>query len=236
MQACNDFLNLAQAYEKKFQKSLNVERVKRRRLEETVETLAKQHNKLEQVCKNVDIRSMSMGNLHGHQTAQIARSPGGTIELEEDDEDDHDEFFDAMSEHPEAFGMKCENQSNDFIDQSGNDPYSDIDESCETLSMGRAVAYPAEKIKIIDPDVKFQIRRSISEKQLEGLTQQEMGHRRAISYDLRDRVKVCACLIIFSYKKLFLKPGVQKIAIWRQLSLPNFFHLETRRIVCCDSW
>lgn len=196
-QACNDFLSLAQAYEKKFLKSLNLEREKRRRLEDTVETLAKQHNKLEQVCKYVDIRSMSMVNLH-NQNSQVARSPGGSIEHEDDDEDDHDEFFDAMSEHPEAFGMTCkEDTMSDFIDQSGNDPYSDIDESSETFSMSSAVDYPTEKMQNTDvaKEAELKIRRTASEKVLDSLSQQEIGHRRAVSYDLRGQITVSLFLL-----------------------------------------
>ena len=167
---------------------MNVEREKRRRLEETVETLAKQHNKLEQVCKTVDMRSMSMINLQNHQSVQNQRSPGGTSEHEDDDEDDHDEFFDAMSEHPEAFGIKSEADENSFIDQSSNDPYSDIDESSDPMPM----SYHPEKIETEDTPrvLKMELRRSASEQQLENYHQQDLGHRRAISYDLRGQITV----------------------------------------------
>ena len=166
-----------------------------------METLAKQHNKLEQVCKTVDMRSISMISLQNHQNLQIARSPGGTIEHDDEDEDDHDEFFDAMSEHPEAFGIKNENERNDFIDQSGNDPYSDIDESSETLSLSSAVAYPMEKVDAVDGSkhLKLQLRRSASEQRLEHLKQQELGHRRAVSYDLRGQITVSLLYLKFLY-------------------------------------
>ncbi|XP_065054359.1 oxysterol-binding protein 1-like isoform X2 [Rhopilema esculentum] len=191
--ACSDFLALAQAYEKKFQKLLNLERQRRQRLEETVETLAKQHNKLELVCKNVDIRSKSLSvvNLHPNNSA-VSRSPGGTIEYDEEDEDDHDEFFDAMSEHPEAFGMdRGEKARKDsYEEQGGNDPYSDIDDSSDTLSINSAVAFPSENAEEFKKPTenKSQIRRSISERNLEGVDHQELGHRRAISYDLRGQM------------------------------------------------
>jgi len=190
--ACNDFLSLAQAYEKKFQKSLNAEREKRRRLEETVETLAKQHNKLEQVCKTVDMRSMSMISVQNHQSLQSQRSPGGTIELDddEDEEEDHDEFFDAMSEHPEAFRIQSESEKTIFVDHSGTDLYSDIDESSDSTSVGSAKVYHSEKSETTDQarDLKSLLRRSASEQQLEHFHPQDLGHRRAVSYDLRGQL------------------------------------------------
>ena len=52
-QACADYLELAQTQGRKWQKSLQYERDQRLRLEETIETLAKQHNVLEQACRTV---------------------------------------------------------------------------------------------------------------------------------------------------------------------------------------
>ena len=197
-------MGLAQAYEKKFQKSLNAEREKRRRLEETVETLAKQHNKLEQVCKIVDIRSMSLISLQNHQNVQNQKSPGGTIEHEDDDEDDHDEFFDAMSEHPEAFGIKNESETNSFIDQSGSDPYSDIDESSDSMSMISSSGYEPVKIETADASkvLKSELRRSASEQQLENSHPQELGHRRAVSYDLLGQMAVSRSIFISKFYSL----------------------------------
>ena len=197
---------MAQAYEKKFQKSLNAEREKRRRLEETVETLAKQHNKLEQVCKTVDMRSMSMISVQNHQNLQSQRSPGGTIELdddEEEEEEDHDEFFDAMSEHPEAFGIKSESEKDIFIDHSGTDLYSDIDESSDSMSVGSAKVFSTEKCETTDQgrDLKSLLRRSASEQQLEHFHQQELGHRRAVSYDLRGQLLVSVIFVFIVFLK-----------------------------------
>ena len=56
-QACADYLELAQTQGRKWQKSLQYERDQRLRLEETIETLAKQHNTLEQACREVKGKS-----------------------------------------------------------------------------------------------------------------------------------------------------------------------------------
>lgn len=50
-QACRDFLTLAQAHSKRWQKALQAERDQRVRLEETLEQLAKQHNHLERAFR-----------------------------------------------------------------------------------------------------------------------------------------------------------------------------------------
>uniref|UniRef100_A0A8C9V1G4 Oxysterol-binding protein n=1 Tax=Scleropages formosus TaxID=113540 RepID=A0A8C9V1G4_SCLFO len=81
--ACRDFLALAQAHSKRWQKALQAEREQRVRLEETLEQLAKQHNHLERAF----------------QTS----SPSGSVSGKGDvsDEDDENEFFDAMEDVPE---------------------------------------------------------------------------------------------------------------------------------------
>lgn len=55
VQACRDFLVLAQTHSKKWQKSLQYERDQRIRLEETLEQLAKQHNHLERAFRGATV-------------------------------------------------------------------------------------------------------------------------------------------------------------------------------------
>lgn len=55
LQACRDFLTLAQTHSKKWQKSLQYERDQRIRLEETLEQLAKQHNHLERAFRGATV-------------------------------------------------------------------------------------------------------------------------------------------------------------------------------------
>uniref|UniRef100_A0A667Y7F5 Oxysterol-binding protein n=1 Tax=Myripristis murdjan TaxID=586833 RepID=A0A667Y7F5_9TELE len=88
--ACRDFLALAQAHSKRWQKALQAEREQRVRLEETLEQLAKQHNHLERAFRGAA------------QANTAADSKGKSLSKgEASDEDDDNEFFDAMEEAPE---------------------------------------------------------------------------------------------------------------------------------------
>ncbi|XP_077445188.1 oxysterol-binding protein 1 isoform X3 [Stigmatopora argus] len=90
--ACRDFLALAQAHSKRWQKALQAEREQRVRLEETLEQLAKQHNHLE--------RAFRGANAQANATADDKAAVGGA-KGEASDEDDDNEFFDAVEEAPE---------------------------------------------------------------------------------------------------------------------------------------
>lgn len=61
-QACRDFLALAQAHSKRWQKALQAEREQRVRLEETLEQLAKQHNHLERAFRGAAQANASADN------------------------------------------------------------------------------------------------------------------------------------------------------------------------------
>lgn len=61
-QACRDFLALAQAHSKRWQKALQAERDQRVRLEETLEQLAKQHNHLERAFRGATVLPASSSN------------------------------------------------------------------------------------------------------------------------------------------------------------------------------
>ncbi|KAJ4918948.1 hypothetical protein JOQ06_021292 [Pogonophryne albipinna] len=89
--ACRDFLALAQAHSKRLQKALQAERDQRVRLEETLEQLAKQHNHLERAFRGASQSNATADN----------KSASGPGKGEGSDEDDDNEFFDAMEEAPE---------------------------------------------------------------------------------------------------------------------------------------
>ncbi|RMX53738.1 hypothetical protein pdam_00000317 [Pocillopora damicornis] len=96
--ACAEFLELAQTQEKRWQKSLQLERQRRINLEETVEALAKQHNTLERACRKNTSKLPDLPESElGHD------SDDEEEELEEDEE--NAEFFDAIAEHPEGFTL-----------------------------------------------------------------------------------------------------------------------------------
>ncbi|XP_063042380.1 oxysterol-binding protein 2-like [Engraulis encrasicolus] len=79
--ACRDFLELAECQNRRWHRALQHEREQRHHLEETIEQLAKQHNCLERAWREAP-------------STQVAEQTEG----DESEEDDNTEFFDAMEE------------------------------------------------------------------------------------------------------------------------------------------
>uniref|UniRef100_A0A672H4V9 Oxysterol-binding protein n=1 Tax=Salarias fasciatus TaxID=181472 RepID=A0A672H4V9_SALFA len=98
--ACRDFLALAQAHSKRWQKALQAERDQRVRLEDTLEQLAKQHNHLERAFRGA-------AQANASPDSKGAAGPG---KGEASDEDDDNEFFDAMEEAPEFITVPADPQ------------------------------------------------------------------------------------------------------------------------------
>uniref|UniRef100_A0A4W6EKV1 Oxysterol-binding protein n=1 Tax=Lates calcarifer TaxID=8187 RepID=A0A4W6EKV1_LATCA len=88
--ACRDFLSLAQNHSKRWQKALQTERDQRIRLEETLEQLAKQHNHLERAFRGATVLPPSFSN-------PALASKG---------KDDDNEFFDAMEDPADYMTLK----------------------------------------------------------------------------------------------------------------------------------
>ncbi|XP_029905203.1 oxysterol-binding protein 1 isoform X2 [Myripristis murdjan] len=93
--ACRDFLTLAQAHSKRWQKALQSERDQRIRLEETLEQLAKQHNHLERAFRGATVLPPSFSN------PALDAKGSGSGKGDASDEDDENEFFDAMEDPAE---------------------------------------------------------------------------------------------------------------------------------------
>ncbi|XP_046698819.1 oxysterol-binding protein 1 isoform X3 [Silurus meridionalis] len=89
--ACRDFLSLAQAHSKRWQKALQSERDQRVRLEETLEQLAKQHNHLERAFRGATVLAPASGN-----TAVDIK--GAAAAKGDASDDEENEFFDACEE------------------------------------------------------------------------------------------------------------------------------------------
>uniref|UniRef100_A0A672QNY8 Oxysterol binding protein 2 n=1 Tax=Sinocyclocheilus grahami TaxID=75366 RepID=A0A672QNY8_SINGR len=87
--ACQDFVDLAEAHSWRWQRALQYEREQRHHLEETIEQLAKQHDSLERAWRE----SPSTHNSE-------AFSLSGTPEGESSEENEDIEFFDAMEDSP----------------------------------------------------------------------------------------------------------------------------------------
>lgn len=157
------------------------------RLEETVETLAKQHIQLERACEYE--KEKESRNKIGLESPTIASQENPFVpavdQNAEGSEDEQDEFFDAMSEHPEAFGIvveaspRHETYSNYEDEESLNDTSSLVSgESVPEYVIKSAIS----KDIIEEHDIKLQ--RSFSERALASQVA-EINHRRAQSQDLK---------------------------------------------------
>ncbi|KAJ0033547.1 hypothetical protein NQD34_000654 [Periophthalmus magnuspinnatus] len=90
--ACRDFLSLAQTHSRRWQKAIQTEREQKIRLEETLEQLAKQHNHLERAFRGATV----LPNLCSNPSLETKSTSSGKCDAS--DEDDDNEFFDAMEE------------------------------------------------------------------------------------------------------------------------------------------
>uniref|UniRef100_A0A3P9J2Q0 Oxysterol-binding protein n=1 Tax=Oryzias latipes TaxID=8090 RepID=A0A3P9J2Q0_ORYLA len=115
--ACRDFLSMAQTHSKRWQKALQAEREQRVRLEETLEQLAKQHNHLERAFR---------GAAQANASAD-SKSISGPGKGEVSDDDDN-EFFDAMEEAPEFITVPADPQ---FHKRSSSNVSSFNSEICQ---------------------------------------------------------------------------------------------------------
>uniref|UniRef100_A0A667YT06 Oxysterol-binding protein n=1 Tax=Myripristis murdjan TaxID=586833 RepID=A0A667YT06_9TELE len=84
--ACRDFLDLAETHSRRWQRALQYEREQRTHLEETIEQLAKQHNSLERAWREAPVLS--------------AKGSERPLKEEASDEDEDTEYFDAMEDSP----------------------------------------------------------------------------------------------------------------------------------------
>ncbi|XP_028911070.1 oxysterol-binding protein 2 isoform X2 [Ornithorhynchus anatinus] len=91
--ACRDFLELAELHNRKWQRALQYEREQRTRLEETIEQLAKQHNSLERACRGTPCLSTA-------SSGTISKVGLLSFKGEASDEDEETEYFDAMEDAP----------------------------------------------------------------------------------------------------------------------------------------
>ncbi|XP_056274253.1 oxysterol-binding protein 2 isoform X2 [Pseudoliparis swirei] len=92
--ACGDFLDLAETHSRRWQRALQYEREQRAHLEETIEQLAKQHNSLERAWRAAPTLVSTSPSA---PTTKKGRSE--RLHKEEvSDEDEDTEFFDAMED------------------------------------------------------------------------------------------------------------------------------------------
>uniref|UniRef100_A0AAR2KZF3 Oxysterol-binding protein n=1 Tax=Pygocentrus nattereri TaxID=42514 RepID=A0AAR2KZF3_PYGNA len=90
--ACRDFVDLAEGHSRRWQRALQYEREQRHHLEETIEQLAKQHNNLERAWREAP----------KDQFCSI-------LFLDTSDENEDVEFFDAMEDSPAFITVPASN-------------------------------------------------------------------------------------------------------------------------------
>uniref|UniRef100_A0A8C5TY72 Oxysterol-binding protein n=1 Tax=Malurus cyaneus samueli TaxID=2593467 RepID=A0A8C5TY72_9PASS len=101
--ACRDFLDLAESHSRKWQRLLQHEREQRIRLEETIEQLAKQHNSLERACRGAP--GLASGSASSTSTAKGEAS----------DEDEETEYFDAMEDAPAFITVTADPKGEELV-------------------------------------------------------------------------------------------------------------------------
>uniref|UniRef100_A0A4X1V6H4 Oxysterol-binding protein n=1 Tax=Sus scrofa TaxID=9823 RepID=A0A4X1V6H4_PIG len=89
--ACRDFLALAETHSRKWQRALQYEQEQRVHLEETIEQLAKQHNSLERAFRSAPGRA-------SNPTKSFSEGSLLTTKGEDSEEDEDTEYFDAMED------------------------------------------------------------------------------------------------------------------------------------------
>uniref|UniRef100_A0A3Q3ECC8 Oxysterol-binding protein n=1 Tax=Labrus bergylta TaxID=56723 RepID=A0A3Q3ECC8_9LABR len=103
--ACRDFLDLAETHSRRWQRALQYEREQRTHLEETIEQLAKQHNSLERAWR---------------EAPTLASTTPKRLPKEEASDDEDTEFFDAMEDSP-AFITVTATESTQHRSVTGRD-------------------------------------------------------------------------------------------------------------------
>uniref|UniRef100_A0A3Q3L844 Oxysterol-binding protein n=1 Tax=Labrus bergylta TaxID=56723 RepID=A0A3Q3L844_9LABR len=106
--ACRDFLDLAETHSRRWQRALQYEREQRTHLEETIEQLAKQHNSLERAWREAPTSKTC--SLEGSER----------LPKEEASDDEDTEFFDAMEDSP-AFITVTATESTQHRSVTGRD-------------------------------------------------------------------------------------------------------------------
>ncbi|XP_039717684.1 oxysterol-binding protein 2 isoform X1 [Pteropus medius] len=89
--ACRDFLELAETHSRKWQRALQYEQEQRVHLEETIEQLAKQHNSLERAFRSAPGRA-------ANPSKSFSEGSLLTPKGEDSEEDEDTEYFDAMED------------------------------------------------------------------------------------------------------------------------------------------
>ena len=145
-QACAEFLELAQTQEKRWQKTLQLERQRRVTLEETVEALAKQHNTLERACRKST--GAILADMPGSELSRDSDEEEEEEEVEEED-DENAEFFDAIAEHPEGFTIPV-SKSHESLQSTSSETSMELENASSSFNSKQEVVSDAAASETAD--------------------------------------------------------------------------------------
>ncbi|KAM4827454.1 oxysterol-binding protein 2 isoform 1-T1 [Thomomys bottae] len=130
--ACRDFLELAETHSRKWQRALQYEQEQRVHLEETIEQLAKQHNSLERAFRSAPGR-----NADPCQT--FSQGSLLTTKGEDSEEDEDTEYFDAMEDSTSFITVITESKEDRKSEEgpvSSSVDWTSADNVLDSASMG----------------------------------------------------------------------------------------------------
>uniref|UniRef100_A0A673KLT6 Oxysterol-binding protein n=1 Tax=Sinocyclocheilus rhinocerous TaxID=307959 RepID=A0A673KLT6_9TELE len=116
--ACRDFLDLAESHSRRWQRVLQHEREQRTHLEETIEQLAKQHNSLERAWREAPAHAVNTPATPATDTG-VSERPR---KEEASDEDEDTEYFDAMEDSPAFITVTATDPSHHRLPSSPLNP------------------------------------------------------------------------------------------------------------------
>ncbi|XP_061130946.1 oxysterol-binding protein 1-like isoform X1 [Syngnathus typhle] len=134
--ACRDFLAMAQNHSRRWQKSFQLERAQRIRLEEMLEQLAKQHNHLERAFRGATVLPPSHDDMDGGSKGGLSGKGDAS-----DEDDDDNEFFDAMEFITVPADPKYHRRSSSNTSRLSNETSAD-DLSFDELSLASSPESP----------------------------------------------------------------------------------------------
>ena len=176
-------------YEKKFNRLMLAERKKRAQLEETVETLAKQHIRLERACEKVGKTDKKLSTTVTSVESPTIKTDMPLMIPPENEEDEDDLFEDAMSDFPEQF------PDHTYSSHKGQNRGLTRDDLEESISLNEEEGTSSHQQSAGEDQMK----RSTSELALS--PNKETAHRRWLSEDIKagSFKDVCSHLFFFCF-------------------------------------
>uniref|UniRef100_A0A8C9A0N5 Oxysterol-binding protein n=1 Tax=Prolemur simus TaxID=1328070 RepID=A0A8C9A0N5_PROSS len=141
--ACRDFLELAELHSRKWQRALQYEQEQRAHLEETIEQLAKQHNSLERAFRSAPGRS-------NNPTKSFSEGSLSTQKGEDSEEDEDTEYFDAMEDATSFITVITEAKEDRKAEGgtgAGSVDWASSDNTSEVLDAASLVPKVSSKVK-----------------------------------------------------------------------------------------